>query len=317
MTEKRLYNPNLIIPVGTQIVTRVDVKSLGGGPEYQRGAVGVVLQAPTDNAHAYRVRLPDGAEAVLHRHEFAVRKHFQHDGLTVTDAVLADYALDHYVIYRCVVGSRAYGLSTAASDTDRRGIYLPPAELHWSLYGVPEQLEHSQTAECYWELQKFLVLALKANPNVLECLYTPLIETVTPLAEELLARRTIFLSRLVYQTYNGYVLSQFKKLEQDLRQRGHLRWKHAMHLIRLLLSGITVLQEGYVPVDVSEHRERLLAIRQAQVPWEEVNAWRLRLHREFDAAFAATPLPERPDYAQANAFLLKARRSMVQETRIC
>jgi hypothetical protein len=36
----------------------------------------------------------------------------------------------------------------------------------------------------------------------------------------------------------------------------------------------------------------------------------LRLHEEFDAAFAATKLPDRPDYALANAFLLKARRSM-------
>ncbi len=47
-----------------------------------------------------------------------------------------------------------------------------PAELHWSLYGVPEQLENEETQEAYWELQKFIVLALKANPNVLECLYS-------------------------------------------------------------------------------------------------------------------------------------------------
>ena len=72
------------------------------------------------------------------------------------------------MIYRCVVGSRAYGLESDASDTDRRGVYVPPAELHWSLYGVPEQLEYDPTQEVYWEVQKFLVLALKANPNVLE-----------------------------------------------------------------------------------------------------------------------------------------------------
>ena len=44
---------------------------------------------------------------------------------------------------------------------------------------------------------------------------------------------------------------------------------------------------------------------------EEVDAWRLRLHREFDAAFATTGLPERPDYERANAYLLRVRRSMV------
>ena len=106
-------------------------------------------------------------------------------------------------------------------------------------------------------------------------------------------------------------MSQFRKLESDLRTRGTIRWKHAMHLIRLLLSGVTVLREGFVPMHVEEHRERLLAVRRGEVLWEEVNAWRLRLHREFDAAFATTGLPERPDYERANAYLLRVRRSMV------
>ncbi len=153
------------------------------------------------------------------------------------------------------------------------------------------------------------MLALKANPNVLECLYSPCVESATPLGRELLGLRDAFLSRLVYQTYNGYVLSQFRKLEQDLRARGAIKWKHAMHLIRLLLSGITVLREGFVPVRVDEYRDRLLRIRDGAMDWNDVNAWRLGLHRDFDAAFAATTLPEQPDYERANAFLIKARRS--------
>src|SRR5207302_1980151 len=79
--------------------------------------------------------------------------------------------------------------------------------------GVPEQLEAPERQECYWELAKFLTLALKANPNVLECLYTPLVEHADPIARELLGLRGAFLSKLVYQTYNGYALSQFRKLE--------------------------------------------------------------------------------------------------------
>ena len=217
------------------------------------------------------------------------------------------------VIYRCVIGSRAYGLEGEDSDTDRRGIYLPPAELHWSLCGVPDRLENDETQEAYWEIQKFLVLALKANPNVLECLYTPIVEHATPLARRLLEMRSIFLSRLVYQTYNGYVLSQFKKLQADLRNTGQVKWKHVMHLIRLLLSGIGVLRDGVVPVRFEEHRDDLLAIRSGQMPWEAVEAWRGRLHREFDAAAAITRLPERPDYAKADAFLIEARRAALAE----
>ena len=213
------------------------------------------------------------------------------------------------VIYRCVIGSRAYGLEDEQSDTDYRGVYLPPAELHWSLYGVPEQLECHETQEAYWELQKFVVLALKANPNVLECLYTPLVETTTPLAAELLEMRSSFLSRLVYQTYNGYVMSQFKKMQADLRNQGQVKWKHVMHLIRLLISGTNVLRHGFVPVRVDEHRDQLLAIKRGEVAWEESEKWRLRLHDEFHAALSETTLPDRPDYERANDFLVKARRA--------
>ena len=300
----------LIIPSGTQVVTRVELRDAAGVLLRPRGAVGVVVAAPADASHAYRVRFADGGEAALRRDELSIRKDYQRGGLQL-EAALDRRDLERYIIYRCVVGSRAYGLDDAASDTDRRGIYLPPADLHWSLYGVPEQIEDQHTRDMYWELQKFLVLALKANPNVLECLATPLVEYATPLAEELRSMQAAFLSKLIYQTYNGYVLSQFKKLEQDLLTKGAIKQKHAMHLIRLLLAGATALREGVIPVRVSEHRDQLLAIKRGELPWEEVNAWRLELHGQFDAALAATRLPDRPDYDRANAFLLRARRSMI------
>ncbi|MEG5115889.1 nucleotidyltransferase domain-containing protein [Microcoleus sp. A2-C5] len=312
MTNPNLpQNFNLIVPAGTQIVTKIEVKNPGGDKSWKQGAVGVIVKSPTDNSHAYLVKLPDATQVSLRRHEFSIRKQFQSEGLELGGDFLAEYNLYDSVIYRCVVGSRAYGLDNEQSDTDRRGIYQPPAILHWSLYGIPEQLENKENQECYWELQKFLVLALKANPNVLECLYTPLVEKLSPVAAELLEIREIFLSQLVYQTYNSYVLSQFKKMEQDLRTTGGIRWKHAMHLIRLLLSGITVLKEGFVPVRVQDFRSQLLAIRNQEISWDEVNRWRLSLHAEFDRAFADTKLPERPNYEQANLFLIKSRQSAI------
>jgi predicted nucleotidyltransferase len=317
-------NPHLILSVGTQVVALVEVKGPDGKAAHPRGAVGVVVQAPGDYWHSYRVRFPDGFEAALKRQELSVLSQYKREqigqgGVTTSGAAtsgpLAEYSLFDHVIYRCVVGSRAYGLDDADSDTDRRGVYLPPAELHWSLYGVPEQLENAETEETYWELQKFLTLALKANPNVLECLYTPIVEHATPLARELLAMRESFLSRMVYQTYNGYVLSQFKKLQADLRNKGAVKWKHVMHLVRLLLAGITTLREGVVPVHVGPHRAELLAIKRGELPLEEVEKWRLDLHQQFDAAAEATRLPERPDYERANAFLIRARRSMVSTSQ--
>ena len=62
---------------------------------------------------------------------------------------------------------------------------------------------------------------------------------------------------------------------------------------------------------LDEERDALLPIKRSEYPWPEVNAWRLRLHKECDEAFASTHLPERPDHSWAHEFLLKARREMV------
>jgi uncharacterized protein len=313
-TTQTSHTTHLIIPAGTQVVSRVEVRDAAGTVVCPLGAAGVVVRAPEDATHAYRVRLADGREVSLRRQELSIAKHVQREDLEAVGAVLGEYDLYGHVVYRCVLGSHAYGLATEASDTDRRGIYLPPAALHWSLFGVPEQLENRETDEVYWELRKFVVLALKANPNILECLYTPVVELTTPVADALLAMRSSFLSKLVYTTYNGYVLSQFKRMEQDLRTAGEIRWKHAMHLIRLLVAGVTALREGYVPVRVEEqYRDRLLAIKRGEVAWPEVNEWRMALHRDFDRALETTRLPDRPDYERANAFLVWARRTTVRD----
>jgi uncharacterized protein len=308
VTDRVHYHPNMIFSEGTQVVTLVDIPGSAGLVLHPRGTVGVVVKSPTDHEHSYHVRFPDNFEAPLKQSEVEMLARFKEGEIGDSAHAVAFADLYQRVIYRCVIGSQAYGLADAVSDVDRRGIYLPSADLQWSLYGVPEQLENHQTQEAYWELQKFLVLALKANPNVLECLYTPLVEKATPLAEELLTMRSIFLSRMVYQTYNGYVMSQFKKMQADIRNKGQVKWKHVMHLIRLLLSGIGVLRDGDVPVKVDTHRDRLLAIRRGEVPWDDVESWRISLRQDFNAAFENTKLPERPDYERANAFLISARR---------
>ena len=252
----------------------------------------------------YEVKFPEGQLEPHYRGDLTVYRHEMEELAGEIDPA----TLRPYILYSCVVGSRAYGLDTDSSDTDRRGFFLPPAGFHWSLARLPEQIEDEAEQECYWELEKFLRLALKANPNVLEVLYSPLVKRTSALAEELLAMREAFLSRAVHQSYNAYVLSQFKKIEQDLRQHGEARWKHAMHLIRLLLSGIVVLRDGLVPLRVDSYRERLLSIKRGEMPWDELEQWRLELHRQFDAALAATSLPEKADWARVDRFLLRARR---------
>lgn len=303
------HQPNNIF-AGTQVVSLIEVRGTNNSLVHPRGAVGVVTRTPTGTETRYLVRFPDGFERAMECSQLEVLKHFK-DRLPGAEAT-SDFELEQFIIYRCIVGSRAYGLDDDTSDTDLRGIYLAPAELQWSLFGTPEQFEDNASQSCYWELQKFLVMALKANPNILECLYSPMIEKITPLGEELLALRQQFLSQMIFQTFNGYAMSQFKKIEQDIRNHGEVRWKHAMHLLRLLLTGAATLRDARVPVLVEAHRARLLEVKRGEMPWLEVDAWRKQLHSDFEAAVATTQLPERPNYEAANAFLIKARRAMAQ-----
>ncbi len=302
----------LTLPTGTQVVVRRK-KTCTDGSSAPTDMVGIVSAVEMGKPVRYHVRLSDGRQLKALRQELSIRTHFQAANQKQFHAgFLQGFDLSQHIIYRCVVGSRAYGLAQSDSDTDRRGIYLAPLDLVLSLGKPPEQLENPEADFCYWELEKFLNLALKANPNILECLYTPLVEFKTDLAETLLARREMFLSKLVYQTYNGYVISQFKKLEADLRNRGGIRWKHAMHLIRLLISGRMVLEAGFVPLRLDAHREQLRAIHAGEWSWEDVNAWRLDLHSEMERAYENTRLPNHPDYAAANGFLIDARRMVLE-----
>jgi uncharacterized protein len=305
------------ISAGTQVVALVEVRGPNKSLVHPRGAVGVVTRTPAGDENHFLVRFPDGFEKSLLRDQLEVLKHFKDRlgevGRVTPCAPPPDFVLEQFIIYRCVMGSQAYGLENEDSDTDRRGIYLAPAELQWSLFGAPEQFEDNAAQACYWELQKFLTMALRANPNILECLYSPIVEKTTPLAEELLKIRQGFLSQMIFQTFNGYALSQFKKIEQDLRNHGEVRWKHAMHLLRLLLTGAATLREARVPVRVETHRDRLLAVKTGSLPWPEVDAWRRELHHDFEQALAETKLLERPDYEAANRFLIKARCEMTKQ----
>jgi predicted nucleotidyltransferase len=301
---------------GTQVVSLIEVRGTNNSLVHPRGAVGVVTRTPTGDQDQFLVRFPDGFETSLTRDKLEVLKHFK-DRLgparqSSVPAATGDpdpsFDLEQCIIFRCVIGSRAYGLDNDESDTDRRGVYLAPADLQWSLFGAPEQFEDNATQSCYWELQKFLTMALKANPNILECLYSPIVEKITPLGEELLAARNGFLSQMIFQTFNGYAMSQFKKIEQDIRNQGEVKWKHAMHLLRLLLTGAAALREGRVPVRVESNRERLLTVKRGEMPWTDVDAWRKDLHHDFERALSETKLPERPDYERANRLLLRARR---------
>jgi predicted nucleotidyltransferase len=263
------------------------------------------------------VRLVDGREVIAGRDRLSLRRAYQHElavGAGPTTGPGATRLVEQHTIYAAVVGSRAFGLATGASDTDIRGVYAAPTPAFWSLVKPPPHVEGPDPEWFSWEVERFCELALKAaNRNLLEVLHSPLVVRCTALGEELLDLRPAFLSQLVYQTYSGYVLSQFTKLEADLRRQGEPRWKHVMQLIRLLLSAREMLKTGRLEVDAGRHRDCLLAVRRGELTWDQVEQWRLRLHRDLDDVLEHTPLPAAPDVARVDAWLRSVRERSVRK----
>jgi predicted nucleotidyltransferase len=178
---------------------------------------------------------------------------------------------------------------------------------------LPEQLENVGAGhdEVYWELEKYVLLALKANPNVLETLWTPDVIHATEIARQLRSLRKAFLSRHIYKTYSGYVLSQFRRMSNAYEKTGRYKPKHAMHLLRLLLSGIEALRTHEIRVDVSDMRDDLLRVKSGAYTFDEIKRRALGLDEDFQREFERTTLPDQPDVETIDAFLIEARRRMV------
>jgi predicted nucleotidyltransferase len=121
-------------------------------------------------------------------------------------------------IFTCKSGSHAYGLNTATSDEDFRGIFIGLPDNLLGLFPV----EHCEYGGDYmvYELKKFISLAKDCNPNIIELLFMDESDVLfsTPYWEALRQNRELFLTRKAKWTFTGYATAQLKKI------RGHKQW---------------------------------------------------------------------------------------------
>jgi predicted nucleotidyltransferase len=212
-----------------------------------------------------------------------------------------------HTVLAVVVGSRAYGLAGPGSDHDRRGVYAAPTRDFWRLDKPPTHVEGPAEEQFSWEVERFCTLALQANPTVLEVLWSPLVERITADGERLRAVRQAFLSRRVAETYGGYARDQLQRVTARRERTGETNHKQAMHMIRLLMAGAHVLRTGEILLDMTPHRDRLLAVKRGEQSWDSVRGWADDLLQELAEAAAATTLPAEPDRAAVDELLSGVR----------
>ena len=127
MPDRVHYHPNLICSPGTQVVSLVEILGQNGKVLHPRGSVGVVVRAPADLNHPYRVRFADGIEESLRRDQLTMLARYKESEIGDTGITAIRCNLYERVIYRCVIGSQAYGLAGKVGHRPP-GIYLPPAD---------------------------------------------------------------------------------------------------------------------------------------------------------------------------------------------
>ncbi|MCX2954439.1 DNA polymerase beta superfamily protein [Lentzea sp. NEAU-D7] len=204
------------------------------------------------------------------------------------------------MILEAVIGSHAYGLASAESDVDRRGVFVAPTEAFWRLEKPPTSVEGPDPEQLSWEVEHFCKLGLKSNPTVLETLVSPLVEISTPMGEELRDLLPAFLSRYAVRAFTRATEMQLSRAGRNLKP------KQLMHVVRLRLVGLNLLRTGRY--DITADRS-LLKIRNGEMPWDDAVAWAHRLGDEI--AQARGPLPDDPDRARVEDWLVSVRRRML------
>jgi len=209
------------------------------------------------------------------------------------------------IILSAIVGSHAYGLANEDSDIDTLGIYVAPTQEVLGIRNIKETIHKTNPDVTYHEVKKFISLALKCNPTILELLFVDKYLKQTPEGLLLVHNRKAFLSRIIYNSYGGYAISQARKLNAKgtFPSKVKNRYaKHARHVYRLLDQGRQLLETGNLNVKV-KNRDELMRI--GELPVYELITKFEKDFKKFDQT--VTTLPDKPDYETINKILLEIR----------
>jgi len=212
--------------------------------------------------------------------------------------------------------SQAYGTSTPESDTDYRGVAIPPLPYYYGFLNHFEQAESKGDPDVtVMDIRKFFRLATDCNPNIIELLFTDPSDWVewSFVWSTIVSRRDLFLSQKARHTFSGYGISQLKRLKLHLgrtpsdTKRGELErrygydTKFGMHVVRLLRMGEEILTRGEVIVRRPD-AEELLSIRNGAWSFEKLETWALEMDAKIHSLSSC--LPKEPDRKALDAMLI-------------
>lgn len=105
------------------------------------------------------------------------------------------------------------------------------------------------------------------------------------------------------------MIKTYNKLNHRARKKDDLHlYKHAMHLIRLLLTGIDILNgEGIITKRRKEH-QFLMDLRNGVYNFDQIKQFAGELQKQFEAAALNSKLPEHPDQQKISRMMMDIYR---------
>lgn len=181
-----------------------------------------------------------------------------------------DYAKAHACL-TAITGSKAYGLDHAHSDTDRMSIFVAPAAKVSGLFWDQHDDSWTNTSpdgddETFHEIRKFIRLALRGNPTLIELLFMDSYEYLDEVGQGLLAvREDITSEKALRASYRGYAYSQYRRIVEAGPTQ--FKPKMARHTLRIARQGVELLETGTMSVRVPDPQEYW---NLTEMPFEEM-----------------------------------------------
>lgn len=221
-------------------------------------------------------------------------------------------------LFIALSGSHAYGFPSRDSDFDLRGAHISRTKEILSLRKPAATIEKSEgnMELVSHELETFLMMLLQPSGYILEQIFSPYPILVSKdfRALQKLAKGAI--CKRLHAHYSGFAVNIYKKA----KAAGWADVKEDLYLLRVLMTGIRLLEKGEVVVNIQE-LNRSFAIPEVddlvRIKAEAEaarNAFNLEhaaseLFRKLDEAYRSSKLPEEVENLEKfNDFLLRVRK---------
>jgi hypothetical protein len=204
-------------------------------------------------------------------------------------------------IIKVITGSTAYGVNTEGSDVDYVEIVLEPLTFMTPVF---ESAQKKNPDLAVYSLQKYCRLAAAGNPNMIEVLYSPVVET-SAIGDKLITLNWALWSQQAGKKFLGYMQAQRERLlglrgqkdvnRPDLVEKYGYDTKYAYHIIRLGIIRSEYMLKGYMDIPLyMQDRMLLTSIRNGGVKLEEVLERAVYYENKLKEYTNRKQVPERP-----------------------